>query len=126
MNWDSIDFGLRCALILGSFAYLFIIVWLLKRKKLTVRYAIIWLLSAFVLIFFAVFPYIVLVLTNLAGMANPENLVFILIIAFMLLLLLSLSSIVSGFADKIKRLAQHSALLERRIRELEEKIDSGK
>ena len=68
------------------------------------------------------FPYVVLVLTDLLGMAVPVNLVFLLVLAFILLLLLSLSSIVSGFAEKLKRLAQHNALLERRVRELEQQL----
>lgn len=99
MNWQSIDHVLRIGLVLGAAGYLWLILWLLKKKKLTVRYSIIWLISALVLLVFAVFPYVVLVLTNLLGMAVPINLVFILVIAFMLLLLLSLSSIVSGFAE---------------------------
>ena len=86
------------------------------------RYSIIWLFSAFVLLVFAIFPYVVLVLTDLLGMAVPVNLVFLLVLAFILLLLLSLSSIVSGFAEKLKRLAQHNALLERRVRELEQQL----
>ena len=40
----------------------------------------------------------------------------------LLLLLLSLSSIVSGFAEKIKRMAQKQALLEQRVRQLEERL----
>ena len=43
-----------------------------------------------------------------------------------LLLLLSLSSIVSGQAEKLKRMAQKMALLERRVRELEEQAQNGK
>ena len=46
----------------------------------------------------------------------------IIVIAFILLLLLSLSSIVSGFAEKIKRLAQENALLEERVRRLEAQL----
>lgn len=122
MNWQSISpilrIGLcwvRCAIWPSSCGCL-------KKKKLTVRYSIIWLLSAGVLLVFAVFPYVVLVLTDLLGMAVPVNVVFLLVIAFILLLLLSLSSIVSGFAEKIKRLAQENALLEERVRRLEAQL----
>lgn len=101
MNWQSISPILRVGLLLGAVCYLALILWLLKKKKLTVRYSIIWLISAGVLLVFAVFPYVVLVLTDLLGMAVPVNVVFLLVIAFILLLLLSLSSIVSGFAEKI-------------------------
>ena len=100
MNWQSISPILRVGLLLGAVCYLALILWLLKKKKLTVRYSIIWLISAGVLLVFAVFPYVVLVLTDLLGMAVPVNVVFLLVIAFILLLLLSLSSIVSGFAER--------------------------
>ena len=122
MNWDSISLVLRIGLLAAGTGYLGLIFWLLKHKKLTVRYAIIWLASAAVLLVLALFPYIVLVLTDLLGMAQPANLMFILVIGFMLLLLLSLSSIVSGFAEKIKRMAQKQALLEQRVRLLEVRL----
>ena len=126
MNWQSISPILSVGLLLGAVCYLALILWLLKKKKLTVRYSIIWLISAGVLLVFAVFPYVVLVLTDLLGMAVPVNVVFLLVIAFILLLLLSLSSIVSGFAEKIKRLAQENALLEKRVRELEQALAQRK
>lgn len=124
MNWESISPLLRGGILLGAVCYFLLIFWLLKKKKLTVRYSIIWLISAGVLLIFAVFPYVVLVLTDILGMTVPVNTVYILIIAFMMLLLLSLSSIVSGFAEKIKRLAQENALLEERVRRLEAQIAS--
>lgn len=122
MNWESISPVLRIGLLAAGAGYLGLIFWLLKKKKLTVRYAIIWLASAAVLLVLALFPYLVLVATDLLGMAQPANLVFILVIGFMLLLLLSLSAIVSGFAEKIKRMAQKQALLEQRVRLLEDRL----
>ena len=93
----------------------------MKKQKLLVRYSIIWLFSAAVLALFAVFPYIVLVLRDLTKIVTPSNLIFIMAIAFLLLISLCLTSIVSGLSEKIKKLAQQNALLERRVRELEEK-----
>lgn len=119
MKIDSISLVFRLALLIGSITYLFIILLMLKRKKLTVRYSIIWLLSGSVFLIFAVFPYTVLVLRDLLKMEMPVNVVFMLAIAFMLLLLLSLSSTVSTLSEKQKRLTQTLALLEKRVRELE-------
>ena len=70
---------------------------------------------------FAVFPYIVLVLRDLTKIVTPSNLIFMMAIAFLLLISLCLTSIVSCLSEKIKKLAQQNALLERRVRELEEK-----
>ena len=110
----------QTALIAGALVYLLIVFYLLKKQKLAVQYAIIWLISGFVLLLFAIFPYIVLVLSDILHVLNPVNFIFLVTLCFVLLILLSLSVVVSGFALRIKRLTQNAALLERRIRELED------
>lgn len=115
----NMDAGLRIAMIIGAIAYLLVIFIMLKKKKLTVKFSIIWLLSGFALLVFALFPYIVYVLRDILHVEVPSNLVFMMLFAFVLLLLLSLSSAVSDFAEKIKRLTQTNALLEERLRTLE-------
>ena len=122
MNVPNIDLTLRLDLFLGAAVFLAVILWLLKKGRLTVRYSIIWLMAGGALLVFAVFPYIVLVLRDWLNMEMPVNVIFTLVLAFVLLLLLSLSTIVSGFAEKLKRLAQENALLEKRVRELEQAL----
>ena len=123
MNDAGLSLFLRIDLLVGVLLYLGVILWLLKKNRLTIRYSIIWFLIGFVLLIFALFPYIVLVLRDLLQVELAANLVFLLVLAFVLMILLSLSSIVSGFSEKIKRLSQHNALLERRVRELEQKLE---
>ena len=110
----------QAAMVIGALCYLGVVFYLLKKQKLAVQYAIIWLISGFVLLVFALFPYVVLVLGDILHVINPVNFIFLVILAFVLLILLSLSAVVSGFALRIKRLTQNAALLERRIRELEQ------
>ena len=116
------ELNFRIALIVGVLLYLGVIFYLLKKQRLGVQYAIIWLLSAAVLLLFTLFPYVVLVLGDIFKVLNPVNFVFLVILAFVMLILLSLSAVVSGFAVKIKALTQNAALLERRIRELEAQL----
>lgn len=122
MNVPNINFTLRLDMFLGAVVFLAVILWLLKKGRLTVRYSIIWLMAGGALLVFAVFPYIVLVLRDWLNMEMPVNVIFTLVLAFVLLLLLSLSTIVSGFAEKLKRLTQENALLEKRVRELEQAL----
>jgi hypothetical protein len=122
MNVPNINLTLRLDMFLGAVVFLVVILWLLKKGWLTVRYSIIWLMAGGALLVFAVFPYIVLVLRDWLNMEMPVNVIFTLVLAFVLLLLLSLSTIVSGFAEKLKRLAQENALLEKRVRELEQAL----
>ena len=51
------------------------------------------------------------------------NLVFLLLFCFVLLVLLILSVAVSDYADRLKRLTQENAMLEKRVRELEHRLD---
>ena len=122
MNVPNINLALRLDMFLGAVVFLVVILWLLKKGRLTVRYSIIWLMAGGALLVFAVFPYIVLVLRDWLNMEMPVNVIFTLVLAFVLLLLLSLSTIVSGFAEKLKRLAQENVLLEKRVRELEQAL----
>lgn len=113
---------LQWTLIVGVLVYLFIIFMLLKKHKLSVKYSILWLACGFVMLIFACFPYVVYVLRALTGVEVVSNLIFLLVIAFMMFILLSLSAAVSGAIEKLKRLTQTNALLEKRVRELEEKL----
>lgn len=114
--------NLRMVLLLGAAVYLLLIFFLLKTRRLSVRYSLIWLASGAVLLVFAAFPYVVYVLRYWLNMVMPVNVVFTLLFCFVLLVLLSLSVAVSGFAERIKRLAQANAILEKRVRELERQL----
>ena len=117
------DFSLHAILILGSVGFLLFIVYLMKKGKLEVKYSIIWLAFSLCMILFACFPYTVLVLNDIAGVIDPVNFIFFTQIIFILLILLSVSAVISGFSKKIKQLAQSNAILEKRVRELEEKLE---
>lgn len=112
-------------MILGAAILLLIIFALLKKCQMSVKYSLLWLALAVVLVIFAVFPYVVYVLRDLLDVQMPVNLVFMLMFCFVLLVLLSLSIGVSQLADKCKRLTQENAILEKRVRDLEKKL-SGK
>lgn len=87
---------------------------------MSVKYSLLWLALAVVLVIFAVFPYVVYVLRDLLDVQMPVNLVFMLMFCFVFpLVLLSLSIGVSQLADKCKRLTQENAILEKRVRDLE-------
>ena len=106
-------------MILGAVILLLIIFVLLKKGKMTVKYSLLWLGLAVVLVIFAICPYVVYVLRDLLDVEMPVNLVFMLMFCFVLVVLISLSIAVSQLAEKCKRLAQTNALLEKRVRELE-------
>lgn len=113
---------LQYLLILGAFVLFGMIVWLIKNNKMEIKYSIIWLGFSFTMIVFSIWPQLVFILGDITRVINPVNFVFLTQIIFILLILLSVSAVISGFSKKIKRLAQTNALLEKRIRRLEEKL----
>ena len=108
---------LQLFMILGAVVLLLIIFALLKRGLMSVKYSLLWL----GLVIAAAFPYVVYVLRDLLDIEMPVNLVFLLMFCFVLVVLLSLSIAISQLADKCKRLTQANAMLEKRVRDLEEK-----
>ena len=93
----------------------------LKKKKLNLRYTLIWLFAAIALLIVDIFPQIITFIMDLVGIATPVNMVFVLEALFVLVILLSLTVIVSHLTERVYRLTQTAAILEKRVRELEEK-----
>lgn len=118
----NIPFAQQGWMLLAAVVYLAIVFWMLKTKKFNVRYSLIWLLCGGVMVLFAAVPYFLLVLRDLLDIQMPSNLVFLLAIGFIMLLLLSITAAVTNFSERIKRLTQSQAILEKRVRELEEEL----
>lgn len=120
-NW-RVNPTLRIALGIGIIVFYIVLFVMLKRKTLLLRYTLIWMISGLVLVIILIFPQIVMLwLPELIGVGDPVNAIFLVFAGFSLLLSLSLTSIVSQISDKNRTLIQQVALLEKRVRELEEK-----
>ena len=112
---------LQLFMVLGALMLLCIIFTLLKRGLMSVKYSLLWLLLAVALVIAAAFPYVIYVLRDVLSIEMPVNLVFLLMFCFVLVVLLSLSIAITQLAEKCKRLTQANAMLEKRVRDLEEK-----
>ena len=112
---------LQIFLICFAFAFLCILVYYLVRKKLNLKYTLVWLITVTLLLVLSIFPSLIIVVSKLLDIADPVNGIFLLAILFILIIVLTLTAIVSHMNNKVYRLAQKQALLEKRIRELETK-----
>ncbi|WP_294451706.1 DUF2304 domain-containing protein [uncultured Gemmiger sp.] len=114
----------QACMLVGALALLAIIFIFLKKGLMTVKYSLLWLGLSIVLVIFAAFPYVVYVLRDLLDVEMPVNLVFLLMFCFVLVVLLSLSIAISQLAEKCRRLTQANAILEKRVRDLENRMQS--
>ncbi len=102
--------------ILASLVLLLIVLEFVRRRRLMERYAMLWLLSALVLLGLASWPNGLLRLSRAVGIFYPPSALFLVAIGFVLALLLHFSLAVSRLSDQTKVLAQRLALLEERVR----------
>lgn len=116
-----IPINLRIVLVIGVFAYFVIILMFLKNKTLHLRYTLLWLVAGVVLGIMVIWPESLVRFIHLLGIESNMNGLFIVCIAFIIMILMSLTSIISKQSDKIKNLTQTVARMEKRIREIEEK-----
>lgn len=103
--------------------YLVFVLYLLKKKRLYLKYALLWLFTGILMIALTLFPQILGWFFDLLGFEVYSNGLFSILIFFILLMLLVLTSIVSALNEKNRRLVQTVALLEKRIRDLESKVE---
>ena len=92
------EMRLQYLLIIGTVVLFGLIIDLIRRDKIEVKYAIIWLVFSLVMILLSLFPQIVLILGDITRVIDPVNFVFLTQIIFILLILLSVSAVISGFS----------------------------
>ena len=112
--------SLQWLLIIGTLIFCCIILIMLRRKSLNLKYSMVWFFFSAVLLLIAAFPQLVYCLAKWVGVMVPSNIVFVLEAVFVLIVLLSLTAIVSSQNEKIVKLVQSIALLEKRVRDLEQ------
>jgi hypothetical protein len=95
----------------------FVLLELVRRRRLLERYAILWLFSAVALLGLAVWKGALEKVAHAIGIYSPPNALFAIGLGFILILLLHFSVAVSRLADQNKVLAQRLALLEEKQRE---------
>lgn len=93
---------------------------LLKKKRLYLKYTLLWILSGCIMLALALFPHILTIFANVVGIYDPTNALFATAFFCVILILVSLTAIVSKLNERVKRLAQSIALLEKTIRQQEE------
>jgi len=104
-----------------SIFFLVLLRYLIKRK-LNLKYSLIWLLASIVMLVGVIFPQIIVWLCSLVGIQTPANAAFFVAIIFLFILVMMLTAIVSHMNQRVYRNTQTQAILEKRVRELENKL----
>ena len=117
---------LQVTLSIAVICYFIIILYYLKRKMLELKYTLIWLVAGVVMGIMIYFPELTVWFVHLIGMQDNMNVFNIMCLAFIIMILMTLTSIVSRQQLKIRILIQEISMLEKRIRELEVRTEEKK
>jgi len=109
--------------IIGVIVFFMLIFYLIRKGALSIKYSIFWLFFAACMLLFSIFPNLLRTFSRFLGFVVPANGLFSLLFLFCMVMLMLLTSLTYQQAQKIKKLAQSQALLEKRVRNLEEDLE---
>lgn len=89
----------------------FVILFLVKKEKITVKYSIVWLIPCILLILFVLLPGFLSWITSFLGFYTASNMIFALLIGFLLLITITLTVIVSKQKNQIRLLIQEISMM---------------
>ena len=116
---------LQITLSIAVICYFIIILYYLKKKMLELKYTLIWLVAGVIMGVMIYFPELLVRFVRLLGIESNMNGLYIFTRGFIMLILMTLTSIVSRQQLKIRILIQEISMMEKRIRELEKEAEEG-
>lgn len=119
------DMSLRITIIVALVIYYACIFYLLRRKSLTLKYTLLWILSGFVMILIVSFPDTFEKMMHKIGIVEMTNGLFAVVLFAILIILISITSIVSKMNSRIRQLVQQCAMYEQEIRKLKKEIEEN-
>lgn len=92
---------------------------LIRKKKMGLKYALLWIVLAVSILILGCFPQLITWIAHFFGVQIPINMLFFIGFCFSLLIIFSLSAALSRNSEKIKKLTQEMGLLEKKLNSLE-------
>ncbi|MBO5278408.1 MAG: DUF2304 domain-containing protein [Lachnospiraceae bacterium] len=95
---------------------------LIRKNKVELKYALPWLGAGVAVLAIDCFPVLMNELADLVGIGSPVNMIFFVGFLFVLVIVFAMTVALSIASSSVKRLTQKIALIEKRVRDLEEVI----
>lgn len=121
---DGIETKAQIIALVVTFAIFLFILDLVRRRRLSERYALLWMVAALALLILSIWTGGLDAIADLMGIQEPANAIFIIAFAVGFLLLLNFSVVSSRLSEESKVLAQEVARLEQELR-LERSLRGG-
>ena len=106
---------------IASIVLLLVVLELVRRRRLREKYALLWILTAIVLLVLSVWRGLVDSIALSLGISYGPIVIVAIGALFILVVLLHYSTVISALTDRSVVLAQRVAILEQRLRDLEDR-----
>ena len=116
--------ALQLFLLLAITLYFFALVHFSRWKRVEPKYMLLWIISGVIMIALTLFPVLLNRVSRFLGIYDPTNALFAIVLFCVIIILMALTAILSHHNGDILRLVQENALLEQRIRDLEDKAQT--
>lgn len=103
-----------------------ILVNMIRRRSLELKYSLVWMMVLCALFVFACAPKLLIVVSDFLGIYAPVNMIFFLGFCFSLVIIFFLTVALSRLSNSIRTLDQIVALNEKRLQELEKELEEAK
>ena len=112
---------LKYELLAVSLLLIIFILSIVRNKKVSVKYSLVWLFAGGIMFLAAVFPNVSQTISRMLGFEVLSNMIFLMLIGILTLISLSLTIIVSKQKDQINTLTQELSILKSQIEKLKSK-----
>lgn len=96
---------------------LIVIINMLRKRHLELKYVLVWMTCDIALIILTCFPQLMLNLASVLGIYSPMNMIFFLGFVFALIIIFSLTVALSRVTEKVRKIAQIVAMLPDELKE---------
>jgi len=103
--------------------FIFFVV-MLRKQKLDLKYCLVWVFALLGIAVLCIFPGLLDSVSRLLGIGIPVNTLFLVCIAFLACICISLTIAVSRLSSRLRKLTQNIAILEYEASKKEEQKDT--
>ncbi len=104
-------------IVLIIFFLCFVVLSLVRKDKIPIKYAIVWLFAIVILLFIILVPNLMTKISNFLGFELLSNMILSLFIGILLFITLALTVMISSQKKKITQLIQEVSILKKEVEE---------
>ena len=108
-------FNLRLGLVIVSLLLMIVVIKILKKGRIPIKYSLIWILSSIIIFLVSLMPSFIECISRLLGFVPMENMVVGIFIFVLLMITISLTVMIAGQKKKTTMLIQEISLLKHEV-----------